>query len=76
MHLNTTITTYDESTINPNGEEYIIVHPTGTKTITENGTGIDVAEYAKVDVNVSVEPTPPANTVGTAVVGTATVGGA
>lgn len=76
MHLNATITTYDESTINPNGEEYILVHPTGTKTITENGTGIDVAEYAKVDVNVSVEPTPPSNAVGTAVVGTATVGGA
>lgn len=26
--------------------------PTGTKTITENGTGIDVKDYAKVDVNV------------------------
>lgn len=26
--------------------------PTGTKTITENGTGIDVEDYEKVDVNV------------------------
>ena len=26
--------------------------PTGTKTITENGTGIDVAQYAYADVNV------------------------
>lgn len=31
--------------------EYII--PTGTKLITENGTGIDVTSYAAVDVNVS-----------------------
>lgn len=31
--------------------EYVI--PTGTKTITENGTGIDVASYASVDVDVS-----------------------
>lgn len=30
--------------------EYII--PSGTKSITENGTGIDVANYASVDVNV------------------------
>ena len=30
-----------------------LVKPTGTKTITENGTGIDVASYSKVDVNVS-----------------------
>lgn len=35
-----------------------IVKPSGTKTITENGEGIDVAEYATVDVNVTpaVEP--------------------
>lgn len=31
--------------------------PTGTKTITANGTGIDVAKYEKVDVNVSVGST-------------------
>ena len=31
--------------------EYAV--PTGTKQITENGTGIDVAAYAAVDVNVS-----------------------
>lgn len=30
---------------------YIV--PSGTKSITENGTGIDVANYAAVDVNVS-----------------------
>ena len=30
-----------------------IVKPSGTKTITENGEGIDVAEYATVDVNVT-----------------------
>lgn len=29
------------------------IRPTGTKQITANGTGIDVAEYAAVDVNVS-----------------------
>ena len=36
--------------VNPIPSEYII--PTGTKSITENGTGIDVAEYAEVDVSV------------------------
>ena len=34
-------------------EEYKLLEPTGTKTITANGTGIDVAEYAEVDVNVA-----------------------
>lgn len=29
-----------------------IIKPTGTKSITENGTGIDVTEYASVDVDV------------------------
>lgn len=29
------------------------IRPTGTKSITANGTGIDVASYASVDVNVS-----------------------
>lgn len=38
-------------TVNPIPAEYII--PSGTKQITENGTGIDVAEFASVDVNVS-----------------------
>ena len=32
---------------------YAYVRPQGTKSITQNGTGIDVAEYATVDVNVS-----------------------
>lgn len=35
----------------PIPSQYII--PTGTKQITANGTGIDVSEYASVDVNVS-----------------------
>ena len=35
----------------PIPSEYVI--PTGTKTINQNGTGIDVSEYASVDVNVS-----------------------
>lgn len=34
-------------------EEYTLLTPAGTKTITENGENIDVAEYAKVTVNVS-----------------------
>ena len=33
-------------------EEYTLITPTGTKSITENGTDIDVSQYAKVDVNV------------------------
>ena len=37
-------------------EEYKLLEPTGTKSITENGTNIDVAQYAKVDVAVP-EPT-------------------
>lgn len=37
-------------TVNAIPSEYII--PTGTKSITANGTGIDVAAYATVDVNV------------------------
>ena len=37
-------------TVNPIPSQYVI--PTGTKPITENGTGIDVAQYAAVDVAV------------------------
>lgn len=37
-------------------EEYTLITPTGTKTITANGTDIDVAQYAKADVAVP-EPT-------------------
>ena len=33
-------------------EEYTLITPTGTKSITENGTNIDVAQYAKADVAV------------------------
>lgn len=38
--------------VDPIPSQYII--PTGTKSITQNGTGIDVSQYASVDVNVSV----------------------
>lgn len=37
-------------TVNPIPSQYIV--PTGTKSITENGTSIDVAQYASVDVTV------------------------
>lgn len=37
-------------TVNPIPSQYIV--PSGTKTISENGTGIDVSEYASVDVDV------------------------
>lgn len=37
-------------------EEYTLITPAGTKTITANGTDIDVAQYAKADVAVP-EPT-------------------
>ena len=33
-------------------EAYTLLTPTGKKTITANGTDIDVAQYAKVDVSV------------------------
>ena len=33
-------------------QEYTLITPTGTKSITENGENIDVAEYAKANVNV------------------------
>lgn len=34
-------------------EQYNLIEPTGKITITENGSDIDVAQYAKADVNVS-----------------------
>ena len=43
----------DEVTVNAIPSEYII--PSGTKSITENGIGIDVAQYAAVDVAVPSE---------------------
>jgi hypothetical protein len=43
-------------TVNPIPSNYIV--PTGTKQITQNGTGIDVAAYADVDVNVPTGITP------------------
>lgn len=36
-------------------EEYKLVEPTGKKIITANGTDIDVASYATVDVSVTAE---------------------
>lgn len=36
-----------------NGVVQAYIQPDGTKTITENGTGIDVRQFAAVDVNVS-----------------------
>lgn len=39
-------------TVNAIPSQYIV--PSGTKSITENGTGIDVANYASVDVNVPI----------------------
>lgn len=35
-----------------NDNTLIYIRPTGTKSISENGTGIDVAAYSSVDVNV------------------------
>lgn len=35
-------------------QEFTLITPTGTKTITENGTGIDVTAYAKANVSVAV----------------------
>lgn len=40
-------------TVNPIPSQYIV--PTGTKSITANGTGIDVAAYANVDVAIPSE---------------------
>lgn len=40
----------DNITVNPIPSQYIV--PTGTKQITENGTGIDVAAYTSADVAV------------------------
>ena len=51
-------------TVNPIPSEYIV--PSGTKEITGNGTGIDVTEYAAVDVSVvpaSGSATTPATTI-------------
>lgn len=39
-------------------ESYDLITPSGTKTITSNGTDIDVSTYAKADVAV---PGPPGN---------------
>ena len=41
---------YDYVTVDPIPDDYIV--PSGTKSITANGTGIDVSSYASVDVAV------------------------
>lgn len=41
----------------PSDTDLTYIRPQGTKSISANGTGIDVAEYASVDVNVSA-PSP------------------
>ena len=43
-------------TVKPIPSEYIV--PTGTKSITANGTGIDVSQYASVDVAVPASEIP------------------
>lgn len=50
----------DTVTVNPIPSQYII--PSGTKSINANGAGIDVTEYAAVDVAVPI-PTPTLETV-------------
>ena len=47
-------------------EAYTLITPTGTKTITENGENIDVAQYAKATVNVPNPSTGKVNITGTA----------
>ena len=42
-----------------NDNTLTFIRPSGTKSITQNGTGIDVTEYAAVDVAVSGGITPP-----------------
>ena len=37
----------------PNEADLTYIRPQGTKSISANGTGIDVTDYATVDVNVS-----------------------
>ena len=46
----------------PSETDLTYIRPQGTKSIAQNGTGIDVAEYASVDVNVSA-PTPSLQTI-------------
>lgn len=51
--------TYSANGDNANGYSSVTVNvplPTGKITITENGTDIDIAQYASADVNVESEP--------------------
>lgn len=58
----------------PNETDLTYIRPQGTKSISANGTGIDVAEYASVDVNVpSGEPNLQAKTYNVSSAGTAIV---
>lgn len=47
-------------------DEYTLITPTGTKSITENGESIDVAAYAKANVNVPNPSTGKVEITGTA----------
>ena len=52
----------------------VYIRPQGTKSITQNGTGIDVTEYASVDVSVSGgQPSLQSKTYNVSSAGTATV---
>ena len=57
-----------------NNQTKTYIRPQGTKSISANGTGIDVAEYASVDVNVSSgQPNLQSKTYNVSSAGTATV---
>ena len=47
-------------------DEYTLITPTGTKSITENGENIDVTAYAKANVNVPNPSTGKVEITGTA----------
>lgn len=47
-------------------EEFTLITPTGTKSITENGEGIDVTAYASANVNVPNPSTGKVEITGTA----------
>ena len=54
--INTSYDGFDSVKVNPIPNQYIV--PTGTKSITANGTGIDVAAYSTADVAVEANLAP------------------
>lgn len=58
---------------NTSDADLTFVRPQGSKSITENGTGIDVAQYATVDVNVSGGGITPTGNINIAQAGTTDV---